>query len=311
MTIKKYLETTAKILADKNIKSSSLDAELLLLHILNLSKNKPKSFRNDRTWLFAHNDEKLSKQQENLFLKLIDRRAKFEPVAYIVGKKEFYGLDFCVDKNVLIPRPETEIMIDESLKDIVAESVIKNNITIADIGTGSGAIAVSLAKALARKNIIKNSKIYATDISAKALEIAKKNAKKNNCDKNIIFRKGNLLNALSKNTKIDYLLANLPYLNINKYRELLEKKIIPVYRLETEYEPKKALIAGSEGLKCFIELFHQSPEYLAKNAKIYLESDPRQVSAIKKLAKKYLPKHKITVIKDLRGLNRITKIEIT
>lgn len=310
MTIKEILQKSTKILAAKKIDSASLNAELLLLYTLNQFKIKPKSFRNDRSWLIAHNNYNLTKLEENNFLKLIKRRAKFEPIAYIVGKKEFYGLDFYVNKNVLVPRSETEIIIEESLKDIINEPVIKrDNITIADIGTGSGAIAISLARTL-KKNNIKTCKIFATDISAPALKIAEKNAKTHSLDKKIIFKKGNLLQALPKNTKIDYILANLPYISEINYKNLANKTNIPLYRTETDFEPTKALLAGNDGLKYFNAFFRQIPGYLNTSTKIFLESDPRQIPAIKKLAKKYLPKHKITVIKDLRGLNRITKIEI-
>ncbi|MDP3057296.1 MAG: peptide chain release factor N(5)-glutamine methyltransferase [bacterium] len=309
MTIKESLQIGTKILNDKNVTLSSLDAEILLLYTLNKSKNKPKSFRNDRTWLYAHNDYALSKPQEIKFNSFIKRRGKFEPIAYIIGKKEFFGLEFHVDKNVLIPRPETEIMVEESLKEILVETAKMKKTTIVDIGTGSGAIAIAIAKSLKNAGQIENAKIYATDISSSALRIARKNAKNHNCEKNIIFKKGNLLKALPKNTKIDFLLANLPYVRKDYYKRLKNSGQSPEF-YTIKYEPKNALLAGADGLKCFTDFFRQSPEYLAKNAKIYLESDPRQIPAIKNSAKKYLPKHKITVIKDLRGLNRIAKIKI-
>lgn len=320
MTIKEILQKETKALLNKKIKSASLDAEILLLHALNRSKNKPELFRNDRSWLYAHNDYELAKPQEIKFNSFIKRREKFEPIAYIIGKKEFFGLEFYVDKNVLIPRPETETMVETGLKEILTlrpastqrgEQAQGDNkkIVIADIGTGSGAIAISLTYSLKAKNAIENCKIYATDISSSALKIARKNAKTHNCDKNIIFKKGSLLKALPKNTKIDFLLANLPYVRKNHYERFKNSGQSPEF-YGIKHEPKNALLAGTDGLKYFKEFFIQLPERLAKNAKIFLESDPRQISAIKILAKKYLPKHKITVIKDLHGLNRITKNEI-
>lgn len=319
MNIKESIQTGTKSLNNKKISSASLDAELLLLYTLDKSKNKPKSFHNDRSWLYAHNNYQLTKPQENKFYSVISRRAKFEPVAYITGKKEFFGLEFYVNKNVLIPRPETEIIVENALKDIAwklnfqAEDQLLNTnkkIVIADIGTGSGAIAASVARALKEKNIIKKCKIFATDISASALKIAKKNAKKHNLNKNIIFKKGNLLEALPKNTKIDFLLANLPYVGNDYYCKRLKNGSRLLELHEIKHEPKISLLAEKNGMECFEKFFLSSPGYLAKNSKIFLESDPYQIPAIKKLAKKYLPKHKITAIKDLRGLNRITKIEI-
>lgn len=325
MTIKQILKKSVKLLAAKKIDSANIDAELLLLHALNQSKNKPNLFRNDRSWLYAHNDYILTKPQENKFQNLIKRRAKFEPIAYITNKKEFYGLEFFVDKNVLIPRPETEIIVEESLKEIFtflrapfdfARSLSKNRkrgdkkkIVIADIGTGSGAIAVSIASTLIKNKSINSCEIFATDISAKALKIAKQNAKTHNCDKNITFKKGDLLKALPKNTKVDYLLANLPYGGKDYlYKRLKDKsKLVNFFGLK--YEPKNSIFAAHDGMIHFENFFKTAAKYLSKNAKIFLELDPRQISTIKKLAQKYLPKHEITVIKDLRGLNRITKIE--
>ena len=322
MTIKEILQKNVKILAAKKIDSASIDAELLLLYSLNQSGDKPKLFRNDRTWLIAHNDYELTAPQKNKFYSLIKRREKFEPIAYITNKKEFYGLEFYINKNVLIPRPETEIIVEESLKDIIRRPNLRiltevrspnvnKKIVIADIGTGSGVIAISIARELKEKNKIKNCKILATDISAQALKIAKKNAKKHNCSKNIIFKKGNLLKAFPKNTKIDYLLANLPYVGDDYYyNNWLKNGSAPSEFHEIKHEPKSSLLAKNNGLEYFDEFFPTLPEYINDRTKIFLESDPFQVPLIKKLAKKYLPKHKITVIKDLRGLNRITKIEI-
>lgn len=309
MTIKEILQKSVKILTTKKIESASLDAELLLLYALNKSKNKPKPFRNDRSWIYAHDDYRLLKPEESIFLKLIKRREKLEPIAYITGKKEFFGLEFYVDKNVLIPRPETEIIIEESLKDILAETAKNKKLTIVDIGTGSGAIAISIADALKKQNIADNYKFFATDISSSALKIAKKNAKIHNCSKNIIFKKGNLLKALPKNTKIDYLLSNLPYVRKDYCKRLKNKCQLPEF-YAIKYEPQKALLAGYDGLKCFNDLFRQLPEHINKNTKIFLESDPEQIPRIKKLAKKYLPMHRTKIFKDLRGLNRITKIEL-
>ncbi|MBU3965185.1 peptide chain release factor N(5)-glutamine methyltransferase [Patescibacteria group bacterium] len=310
MTVREILVKGAEMLSDRKIKSSRLDAEIILLHNL----------RPDRSWLYSHGDYPLSEKQENEFFRLIRRRARFEPVAYIAGEKEFYGLSFYVDKNVLIPRPETEIMVEEALKDITwrlslhleAQPPSTNKkISVADIGTGSGAIVVSLAKNLKKLGYSKRFKIYATDVSAKALKVAKINAQKHNCGKNIIFRKGDLLEALPKNIKIDYLLANLPYVgNDYYYFEWLKNGSRPSEFYEIKHEPKKSLLAKNNGLEYFEKFFPSLPKYLAKNAKIFLESDPHQIKTIKKLAKEYLPNHKISVIKDLRGLDRITKIDV-
>lgn len=316
MTIKEILRQGIEILTKKKIKSASLDAEILLLFILSKFKKKSNPFSNNRIWLIAHNDYSLSKKQEIIFTKLIRRRALYEPIAYIVGKKEFYSLEFYVNKNTLIPRPETEIMVENALKDInfKLNDQLKNppqsKIVIADIGTGSGAIAISIAKTLKDQGKIKNTIIYATDISAPTLKHAKKNAKNNNCDKNIIFKKGNLLKALPKNIKIDFLLANLPYVNKKRAYKIQKNKPISSYFLGLKYEPAISIFATRNGMIHFENFLKTATNHLSKKSKIYLESDPHQISKIKKLAGVYLPKNKITAIKDLRGMQRITKIEM-
>ncbi len=314
MTIKKILQKSVKVLAAKKIDSANLDAEILLLYTLAQSKNKPKSFNNDRAWLYAYNDYNISSKQKNIFIKLIHRREKLEPIAYITKKKEFYGLEFYVDKNVLIPRPETEILVERILNEILNKTETNKKIVIADIGTGSGAIAISIAKTLKNQKKLENIIIYATDISEKALKIANENAKIHNCDKNIIFKKGNLLKALPGNLKIDYLSANLPYLssssqkNINEYIKL--KKISPAGFKSLLYEPRIALTDNDSGFSLISSLIASASPYLSTESQVFLESDPYQITAIKKLAKKYLPNNKVEVFKDLRGLNRITHIKL-
>lgn len=205
------------------IKSASLDAEILLSWTL----KKPKSY------LYTYPERKLINRELAKYKQYISRRAKGEPVAYLIGHKEFYGLDFLVNKHVLIPRPETELLVEEVLKN-------KKIKRIADIGTGSGCIAIALAKNNPKL------KIYATDISANALIIARKNTKKYKL-KNIIFKKGNLLEPV-KNMKLDAIIANMPYLSKKIYKKNYDN---------LKFEPKIALLAGDDGLDCYRKLFHQ------------------------------------------------------
>lgn len=221
----------------KKIKTASLDAEILLSHAL----NKQKSF------LYTYPEKKLTPSQFVRFDKYVSRRAENEPAAYITRHKEFYGLDFKINKYTLIPRPETEHLVEKILKN-------KKIKTIADIGTGSGCIAIALAK----NN--PGLKIYATDISAKALAVAKKNTKLHKI-KNITFKKGNLLEPL-KNTKLDALAANLPYLSEKTYKKNYE---------QLKYEPKNALLAGKDGLDCYKKLFSQINKLKYKPKYIYIE----------------------------------------
>lgn len=219
--------------------SPELDAEVLLSFVLKTSKE----------WLFTHPEIKLTKPQEIKFKKLVTKRAKLFPIAYLTGIKEFYGYNFKITPDVLVPRPLTEELVDQALK------FIKNNkkwpLTIADIGTGSGCIIISLIKELQKINEVpikgwpafggKNFTFYATDISAKALTVAKKNAKLHGLSKNIKFYQGDLLKPLL-NKKIDLILTNPPYLTESHFKK--EKSI--------QAEPKIALVGNP-----FKKLFSQ------------------------------------------------------
>jgi len=272
MTIKHSLDLAIKKLKLKKNKTAALDAEVLLAFIL----KKPKEF------LYTWPDKKLTADQTKKFQALISRRTGGEPVAYLIKNQEFYSLDFYVDKRVLIPRPETELLIEE-----VMEYVMNQKLKIADIGTGSGCIAVALAKNLPA------AKIIATDISKKALAVAKKNAGKHKAK--IDFFYGNLLQPLiNKKNKIDIIVANLPYL----------KKPLP-------FEPKTAFVGGKDGLEIYEKLIQQIANYKLRSKLILLEIDPRQIIKIKKIISKYLPQAKIEIKKDLAKLARTVVIKQT
>lgn len=217
---------------------------------------------------------------------MIQQRLKNEPVAYLINNKEFYGLNFYVDKNVLIPRPETEVLVDEIFKHIRIANH-ESRITICDIGTGSGCIAITLKKYLPK------AKVYASDISKKALAVAKKNARK--LKVKILNKQGDLLKPLKK-IKINIIAANLPYLTP---RQMKEESI--------QAEPKLALSGGKDGLDLYKELLNQVKEY-AQKPLIFLEIDPRQAMKIRRLIKKKLPQAVIEIKKDLSGRNRIAII---
>jgi len=286
MLIKEALNFGQNKLEDKLLKTALLDTEILLT----LSINKPKEY------LFTYPENKLTSSQFKKFQGLLKRRLKGEPIAYIKNSKEFYGLNFYVNDNVLIPRPETETIIDE-VKNYLKTSGHKVKL-IADIGTGSGAIAVTLAKIFPQINII------ATDISEKALSVAKKNTKKNKVK--IKFFKGNLLEPIKKQ-KVDIICANLPYLD-NNYLKKLPKNII----LSLRYEPRLALKAGSDGFDLYRKLFTQINKFKILPKFAIFEIDNNQTAIGKILAKKYFPQAEIKIKKDLAGLNRflIIKFEL-
>jgi release factor glutamine methyltransferase len=235
------------------------------------------------------------------------------PLAYVLAYKWFINNQFFVNENVLIPRPETEMLVEKALQRVKKT----NPQVIIDVGTGSGAIIISVAEALLQKNITKT-KLFATDISAKALAIAKKNARnilksptatKSNADGKIKFLKGWLLNPSKKifvkkqgaNEHKILIIANLPYLS---KKELLEKSI--------RHEPTLALYGGKSAAEKIIQLLKQVAVFRKKNPKllpeILLEINYNQAKIIKNAAKKYLPGFEIEIYKDLSGFDRVVGI---
>ena len=278
MTIKQVVKTYSQKLKSKS-SSPILDIELLLTKTL----NKPKEY------LYEYPEKNLTTKQISNFKKLFNRRNKGEPIAYILGHKEFYGLTLKVNKNVLIPRPETEMLVEEVIK----FSKRHKPLAICDIGVGSGAIIITLAKTL-------KGKFYATEISNKALTVAKQNAKKHKVK--IKFLKGNLLEPI-KNKKIDIITANLPYLDEKKENLLPSSDTIGL-----KFEPKIAWDGGKDGLKYFRYFFEQIKKFDLKPKIIFLEIGHNQATQIKKLARQFLPAYKIKIKKDLCGFDRLAII---
>lgn len=281
MSISQIISHYSKIL-----KSSSpvLDVELLLSRTL----NKPKEY------LYTYPDKKLSSLQLTKIKKLFIRRNKGEPIAYILGHKEFYGLDFKVNKNVLIPRPETEQLVEEILNFAKKHKIL----SIVEIGVGSGAIIIALAKNIATPEFI------GIDISAKALALAKQNAKQHKVK--IIFFQGNLLKPLTEIKNFQFLISNFIIVANLPYLDRAEKNLLPSSDTKgIKFEPKIAWDGGPDGLKYFREFFNQLQKYKMQPAAIFLEIGHNQANKISKLAKLILPKYKITVKKDLCGFDRI------
>ncbi len=248
LTIKVTLKKAVTSLLKAKIDSAYLDAELILAFVL--GKN--------RSYILSHDEILLTNKQYISFSKLIAQRAKFLPVAYILGYKEFFGLKFKVTKDTLVPRPESELLVEEAIK------IANNQSVIIDIGTGSGCLIISVIKNT-------NTKGVAIDISSKALAIAKQNAKNHGLNKKIKFIKSNLLSNLkiSKNKNL-IILANLPYLN---KLEMKEKSI--------SREPKNALYGGTDGLLYYKKLAKQLKDY--SNYTLLCEINPGQKNGFKKI----------------------------
>ena len=282
MKIKKALEQGIKKLEEKNINSASLDAELLLSSILKKGKE----------FLYTHPEDELNFWQKLKYKKLIKKRATHYPIAYILGYKEFYGLKFLVNKDVLIPRPDTELLVQETLR------LAKTKDNIVEIGTGSGCVAISLVK-----NGINH--VTATDISNSALKIAQKNAKLNQIEEKITFLQGNLLKPV-KGQNIDILIVNLPYLD-KDYKYLIkgsDKKSL-------NFEPQNALYSGKDGLDGYRELFQQIKDLKHLPKYILIELDPEQVKLLSPYILNIFPQSNIETKKDLKGLDRVMIVKLS
>lgn len=276
-----------------------LDVEV----ILSFAINKPKEF------LYTYPEYKLNQNQLKKFNNFINRRLKSEPIAYIIGEKEFYGLNFKVNKNTLIPRPETEQLVDAAIKEL--QKIKKQKMILIDVGAGSGCIPISIIKNLP-KNIKRQIQIYATDISSKALIIAKQNARLRNIEKEIKFIKSDLLKfflqiigsgGIMPNSNI-IITANLPYISNLEYKKL------PVDI--KKYEPKNSLIAGTDGLKYYRRLFRQIQQIKSQKIALIIEIDFISMcskSKMEKTIKQFLPDAYFEIKRDFSGSERVIVIK--
>lgn len=254
--ISAWLQVATKKLQNSGVSTARLDSELLLAHILEV----------DRTWLHAHGDESLTAQQFTELERLIKRRLNREPIAYITGKKEFYGREFIVTPDVLIPRPESEAMIDllKSLHPAILAKTprSKEQIFLIDVGTGSGCLGITAKLELPELNVM------LSDVSRTALTIARENAERFRADVRLL--ESYLLSNLQPlASSVHYILANLPYVDESWERSP-----------ETDHEPALALFAEQRGLELIYKLLDQTPKVLASGGYILLEADPEQHAAI-------------------------------
>lgn len=276
MTVKESLIKAEITFKKANIPSARIDAEVLLSFLLKKGKE----------WLYINNEKEISKSEENRFEKLIRKRENRIPVAYIIGIKEFYGIDFYVDKNVLIPRPETEKLIDIAFEKIKQQ---KGKAKITEIGIGSGCISTIIAKKLLENK--KDFSILATDISEKALQVANKNLKKYKVKRFIKLSHEDILHTKKQ---FDFIISNPPYVPINSK---LEKEI--------NYEPQIAIFPKNNFLERFISI---SLAHVRKNGYLFLEIDPSWEKFLKALKINKEIEY-IKFEKDLRNLIRYATIK--
>lgn len=276
-SIRQVIQQAQELLDASGIADPRLEAEVMVMHLLQLPRQD----------LFASRELEVSLQQQHDLNSMLQRRLTREPLAYIVGRREFYGLDLLVNLNVLIPRPETETLVELALS---TASMMEDphKLVIADVGTGCGAIAISLARHLPA------ARIYALDVSEQALEVAGCNVKVHTVADRVILRGGNLLEPLSESA--DLIVANPPYIPSGR---------IPTLQPEVQREPRVALDGGSDGLDCIRALLAQAPGKLKDRGAILLELDPEQVPDVEALAREYFPGAKTSVTKDLAGHDRV------
>lgn len=276
MTLKQALGRGREILAANNIEDAPLECELLLRHALKIS----------RVQLYLDINRQLNPEKNEIFRNLIERRLNGEPTAYITKHREFYGLDFYVDTRALIPRPESEILVEKALEYARNHPVS----TIADIGTGCGAIAISLALNLPQ------AKVYATDISASALEVARFNCQKHGVTDRICLLQGDMLNPVPE--PVDIIVANLPY---------VEESELPQMQLPNS-EPMLALNGGSNGLEKIYQLCQQASDKLHTGGCLLLEIGQGQKRAVTTFLYNLFPSAGIEVTPDLSDIDRVVSL---
>ena len=280
MTIIDTINKAAQTLSDNGVSNARLDAEVLLSHILN----------RNRAWLITHIHDALDAGSHALFDDAIVRRAKREPLQHIIGKQEFWGLDFLVTPDVLIPRPETELVVESAIK-------AGRNMTapvIIDLCTGTGCIAISLATELTA------ARFFAVDISEKALAIARENARRHGVSERVRFLEGDLFGPLEEldiRGRVDMIVSNPPYVRSGELNTLQAEV--------RDYEPGTALFAGPEGTEIHQRIISAAPEYLRRHGTLIMEMGMGQAEALARLFKATEAYSSVGILKDLAGIDRV------
>jgi release factor glutamine methyltransferase len=284
VTAAEALRRGAAMLRAARIADPEIEAEVLLRHALGLS----------RTHLFARLPDVVPAEAEHRYLDLLERRARHVPAAYLTGHREFYDLDLAVSPGVLIPRPETEHVVEQALR--IGRELLERQerVTLVDVGTGSGAIALAVAKHLPAIRVL------ATDSSGAALAVADLNAKRLRLAGRVQLLHGNLLEPLHE--QVDIITANLPYIPTDEIDTLA-----PEVR---DHEPRAALDGGADGLRVIACLLGQSRRVLRPGGAIILEIGHNQGGQLRELAAGTLPGTSLTVVRDLAGHERVAAIRV-
>ncbi len=283
-TIIKILSWTESYFKEHSIDSPRLAAEIILAYSLDVN----------RLDLYLQHDRPLEKKELSNFKVLIKRRIQNEPVAYITGEKGFYESDFKVGRGVLIPRPDTEILVETAINILNNSSTVDAHQKVLELGVGSGAIIVSLAK------VFPDLLCFAGDISFDALAIARQNSK-NIAKDRVSFFSGSWFEAIRQDSLFDLIVSNPPYIPTEDIKNLQAE----IHK----FEPMLALDGGRDGLDCYREIFKNAYSYLAFGGILLLEMGFDQKEGLTKIFEQYPEYESIEFIQDLAGHNRVVKIK--
>lgn len=299
MSLKEWIASASTKLKALGITSGTIDAQLILCHALN----------RDKSYLLAHGDDKLEAEAVTKANELLRRRLNHEPMAFLLGSREFFGLTLKTDKRALIPRGESEVLVEEALKwlssraatrDLKASKISRKArndklLTVVEVGTGAGGIICALAKHAPDHTYV------ATEVDSAALDLAKQNAADLNL--NIDFRLGDLCNPIQDlKGKIDLLVANLPY---------IPEGLLTVLDPTVQYfEPHLALSGGSDGLDIYRDFIPETKDLLATGGSMIVEHEFDQGQAMRELVLQVFPNAKVETKTDFSGHDRITVVEL-
>ena len=278
--LRTVIQDTHQKLESAGIPDARLEAEVMVMNVL----------RMPRQAIFAEQEREVSEQQQVALDELLKRRYTREPLAYILGQREFYGINVVLTPAVLIPRPESEGLVEHALF-MAMMGMESTDLTIADVGTGSGAIAINLAMHLPM------GRIFAVDISDSVLDVAAYNIRAHGVGDRVSLAIGDLLDAVPE--PLDLIVANLPYIPTDR---------ISTLQPEVQKEPVLALDGGADGLDLIRRLLAQAENKLKSHGIILLEMDPDQIPVVAELALQHFPKGSTDVEQDLAGMNRILVI---
>lgn len=274
MKIKELIEYGKNTLNKNEVQDSSIISRILAEYILNFNRQE----------IIANLDKEVKEEQRVRYYLALIEIIQGMPIQYITNKQEFMKLDFYVDENVLIPQPDTEILVEKAIEE--AKKI--ENVEILDMCTGSGCIGISIAKN------IENAKVTLVDISENVIEIAKKNALRNKVESQLTFIQSNMFEKVEK--KFDIIVSNPPYIKTD---------VIPKLDKQVQNEPHIALDGGKDGLKFYKIIIEKAKKYLKENGKLILEIGYDQKEEVENLIKQSRQYKKIEVIKDLSQNDRV------